>query len=352
MPFPSIDYRPPRPDTDLRIGVIGAGGIVQDAHLPAYRKAGFVVTAVCDVREDVAQAVARRFDIPHAVTDPRAVIERDDVDVLDVAIPDRGRLEIVEAAAKAGKHVLIQKPLAHDLDRARQIVASARAGGIKLAVNQNARWAPEFRMAKLLAAGGHLGEVYQIRWEMRNLADKQAWAAESWYGKESRFQILYWSIHHLDLVRYWMGAEPETIYCSIPRHPQQRMTGDVISAVVMDFSGQRDAVVLDNNASIEGRDVHQYFGIEGTKGIVEGDVAHPRDFLVRFGAEPDAIYKPRLEGEWYPDGFIGSMGDLLQAIEEDRDPMVTGEDHLNTLRLVEAAYRSAASHQALRPGEL
>ncbi|MEQ8762401.1 MAG: Gfo/Idh/MocA family oxidoreductase [Planctomycetota bacterium] len=351
MPLPDIDYRPLVPKTSLRIGVLGAGGIVRDAHLPAYRKAGFSLSAICDVREDAAREAARRFGIDGVETDPRALVERQDVDVIDMAIPDAGRLEIVKAAVAAGKHLLIQKPLAHDIDVAREIVRIARDGKVFLAVNQNARWAPEFRAVHSLIRGGHLGHVYLIHWEMRNWADSQPWAKDSWYGTEEKFQILMWTIHHLDLVRYWMGEEPVRLYASLPTRPEQNMRGDVVSSVVMDFAGGQHANVLDNNASLVGRDVHQYFGIEGTRGLVEGDVAKTDPIVVRLAAEPYAVFRPPLEGQWYPDGFIGSMGDLLDAIEKGRSPEVTGEDHIGTLQLVTAAYASAAEGRAVAPSD-
>lgn len=351
MPWPELVSRPPAPKSALRIGVIGAGGIVRDAHLPAYRKAGYHVSAICDVRRDSADAVARQFGIDAVETDPRALVERSDVDVIDLAIPDVGRMEVVEAAAAAGKHLLIQKPLAHELAAARRIVELARKAGVVLAVNQNARWAPHFRAARSLIEGGHLGDVYLVRWEMRNFADSQPWARDGWYGQEKRFQILFWTIHHLDLVRFWMGQEPVRLYASLPTRLQQSMKGDVVSSIVMDFAGGQHASVLDNNASLPGRDVHQSFGIEGTRGLVEGDVARPDPLVVRLASEPYAVFRPPLEGQWYPEGFIGAMGDLLEAIEQGREPEVTGEDHIKTLQLVAASYDSAQSGRAVHPAE-
>ncbi len=351
MPLPEIASQPPRPQTALRIGVVGAGGIVRDAHLPAYKKAGFTVSAICDVLPKAARAVADQFGIEHVESDVRALVERDDVDVVDIAIPDSGRLEVVEAAVAAGKHLLIQKPLAHDLPTARRIVDMAREGGIVLAINQNARWAPRFRAARSLIENGHLGDVYLVRWEMRNFADSQSWAKDAWYGREERFQILFWTIHHLDLVRYWMGMEPVRLFASLPKRPGQNMKGDVVSSIAMDFPDGQHAIVLDNNASLPGRDVHQYFGIEGTEGLVEGDVAHSDPITVRLSSDPHTVFRPPCEGQWYPDGFIGAMGDLLCAIEQGRSPQVSGEDHLKTLQLVEAAYDSARRGQVVCPAD-
>lgn len=137
----------PIPRSKRRIGIVGAGGIVAGAHLPGYRAAGYTVSAIADLRLDAAQKVADG-KIPHVFADPRALIECPEVDVIDVAIPEQGRAELWDALIAARKPVLLQKPLAYELEDAIALVERFEKAGIPLAVNQNARWAPPFRAAK------------------------------------------------------------------------------------------------------------------------------------------------------------------------------------------------------------
>ncbi len=349
MKLPPLDYAPKVRPFRHGIGVVGAGGIVRDAHLPAYKKAGYRVAGVCDVRKEAADAAAARFGVPFSTCDFRQLLDRRDVDVIDVAIPDEGRLEVIREAAARGKHVLAQKPLAYSLSAAREIVETCEKAGVVLAVNQNARFGPEYRAARNLARSGFLGEVYAVFFDMRNSTDSAEWATSGWYAREPRFQILLWSIHDVDLVRFFMGEEPTRVFASILTKPGQNFRGEVSATMTLEFERGRQAVILAHNASLPGREGYMRFTIEGTRGMVDGQVSPPRAFEVRHVDDPDAVTRPRLSGEWYPDGFVGTMSDFLAAIEDGRAPEVTGRDHLKTLGIVESLYRSAAEGVALPP---
>src|SRR5262249_27062554 len=160
--------------------------------------------------------------------------------------------------------------------------------------NQNARWGPEFRAARSLAKSGFLGDVYAIFFDMRNTSDSAEWALNSWYRNEPRFQILLWSIHNIDLVRFWMESEPERVFASILTKPGQNFRGDVSATMVLEFAGGRRAVIIDHNSSLPSRDTYMRFSIEGTRGMVDGQVSPPRSFEVRHLDEPDSVIRPKL----------------------------------------------------------
>lgn len=163
MHLPTRDYRPSlRPHPDLGIGIIGAGGIVRNAHLPAYREAGCTVVAIAGIRPEAAEEAGARFGIAQRVTDYRRLLENPAVRVVDIAIPGQGRVTVVRDVGAAGKHILIQKPLANTLAEAREIVRLAREAGVLLAVNQNARRAPPYRATWSLIRQGFLGTIYDI----------------------------------------------------------------------------------------------------------------------------------------------------------------------------------------------
>src|SRR5262245_47208156 len=131
MPLQPVPYQPEVKNKAPGIAVIGAGGIVNDAHLPAYRKAGFNIVGIADQSRDAVQRTAQRWNIPFATVDPLELIRRADVQVVDLAIPDQGRLELVRAAAERGLHLLIQKPLAAEMAAAREMVHVADRARVK-----------------------------------------------------------------------------------------------------------------------------------------------------------------------------------------------------------------------------
>ena len=351
VPIPPFD--PPR--SLLRIGVIGAGGIVQNAHLPAYAKWRYSVSAICDVDRAAAEAAAKRYGIPSVCATAEELLARKDVDVVDVAIPEHRRPAVLPALLAARKPTLLQKPLAYTLDEARRIVADFERAGVPLAVNQNLRWSPEFRAARHLIEGGHVGRVFDLRWTMRNTADSRAWAKGSWYSRDPRFQVLSWSIHHLDAFRFLLDDEPERVYCALPRCPDQNFVGEVCASAVIRMKGGCHVSMVDSNASTPGRPEVQLLDVDATGGSISFSVAEPRYFaywLAReIEGERDApAHLPRLEGVWYPDGFAGAMGDFLHAVERGVEPSVSGRRNLGTMALVDACYRSAAARQEVEVG--
>ncbi|MES2542632.1 MAG: Gfo/Idh/MocA family oxidoreductase, partial [Pseudomonadota bacterium] len=157
---PDLRYQPPMPRAYRpRIGVIGAGGIVS-AHLDAYRTAGWEVAAICNRTLFKAEAKAAEFAPRARVTDRwQEVLDDASIDVVDITPHPADRLPILEAALIAGKHVLSQKPFVLDLEQGRDLVTLARENGVKLAVNQNGRWAPHLAWMREAVRAGLIGDV-------------------------------------------------------------------------------------------------------------------------------------------------------------------------------------------------
>lgn len=134
-----LSYQPSfPPDYRPGIGVIGCGNIVRSAHLPAYMK--------------------------------------HHLNIADIATFPQQRIPIMRQALAAGKHILAQKPLALDMDQANAIVAEAERSGLKVAVNQNGRWAPPWRIATLLIDDGAIGDVTSITHPTESKAGRGMWA--------------------------------------------------------------------------------------------------------------------------------------------------------------------------------
>ncbi|MES2549946.1 MAG: Gfo/Idh/MocA family oxidoreductase, partial [Pseudomonadota bacterium] len=157
---PDLRYQPPMPRAYRpRIGVIGAGGIVS-AHLDAYRTAGWEVAAICNRTLSKAEVKAAEFAPRARVTDRwQEVLDDASIDVVDITPHPADRLPILEAALRAGKHVLSQKPFVLDLEQGRDLVTLARENGVKLAVNQNGRWAPHLAWMREAVRAGLIGDV-------------------------------------------------------------------------------------------------------------------------------------------------------------------------------------------------
>ena len=339
--FPDLSLPSP---THLHHGIvlIGAGGVVRHGHMPAYRRAGFNVLGVASRGQESVDSAQAEWAIPQGSTDWRRILDLPGVEVVDVSYPfDEERIEIVSAAAERGLHILMQKPMAHSMQAGIEMVRIAEERGVLLAVNMNLRYCPPYRAAFQAASQGLLGEVYLIVHEMWNTQDSQAWFQERWYSQQDRFQILEYSVHHLDLVRTWMGREPVRVKAVIARKPGQFSRGEMIASILLEFEKGGLGVVLDSNASHPDSPTRSTFRIEGDRGYAEGEASGAPRIHVRSDSLPAGQIDQSFQSNWFSNGFAGIMGDLLCAIEQGREPITSGRDHLKTLDLIFKAYDSA-----------
>jgi predicted dehydrogenase len=145
----------------VRVGVLGAGAWARGAHLPGYRREPRCrVVAIADVEVDRARAAAHEFDIAIAAADPRELLERDDIDLIDVCTPSHTHFELAWAALEAGKHVLCEKPVAYDYRDTLRARDLARQKGLKTKVGLTFRYSPAVRHMRDLVAGGFIGTPF------------------------------------------------------------------------------------------------------------------------------------------------------------------------------------------------
>ena len=340
LPYKPCDPRRYRPN----IALIGCGGITKH-HLTVYRRADYPVVALCDV--DLGRARARRAEFfPEAKVyrDWREVMRRDDVEVVDLAAHPHQRVPMIEAALEAGKHVLSQKPFVLDLAFGRRMCDLADRKGVKLAVNQNARWAPHFSYIRQAIRAGLIGEVAaahcSVHWDHSFL--------EGTPFDEVKHLILYdFAIHWFDLLACFLGdREPKRVYASVARTGWQTMKPPLLAQAVVEYEGAQASLVFDAHTRFGPHDRTYVTGRLGTLSSAGPDLKHQKVTLAT--AEGQAT--PRLHGCWFPDGFHGTMGELLSAIEEDREPENSARRNLTSLALCFAAVASAERHRPVTPG--
>lgn len=352
-----IDYRPVMPRRrDHPIAIVGAGGIVQDAHLPAYRKAGFPVAGLFDLDQDKARRVAAQHGVPRVYRSLDELLDDRSVEIVDVAVyPDR-QLAIVEQVAAAGRHLLCQKPLAIDYARAVRTVEAARRAGVKLAVNQQMRWDAGIRYARQLIERGLLGTLSYGVIQVHVLTPWHLWP---WIYQGERIEILFHSIHYVDSLRYLLG-DPVRVYTSGARSPGETTRGETKTITVLEYEGVLQGLI-DVNHGVWQNAPEARFRFEGSDGLVQGTIGllaeypHGRPDTLEFFARsvsPTTWFRPTLEDRWIPDAFVGPMASLMRAIEDGGEPETSGADNLKTLQCVFAAYRSIQEKRAVAPAEV
>jgi len=355
-----LDYLPPRPRRPhAGIGCLGAGFIMRDCHLVAYRNAGFRPVAIAShpggrLR---AEETARLRGVPRVCDSVEDLLADPEVEILDIAVPPHALLDVIRRAAAAPRPprgILAQKPLGMSYIEALEIVERCEQAGVTLAVNQNMRFDQSARALRSLLGRGDLGEPVLATIEMRAIPHWMPWQRD--YGW---LTLRIMSIHHLDCFRFWFG-DPQRVYASVRTDPRTAFPHtDGICLYILEYANGLRCSAWDDvwtgpaREGAEG-DIYIKWRVEGTEGLACGTIGWPSyparaPSTLRYSTrrQPGQWIEPRWDQVWFPDAFEGTMAQLLVAVENGAEPEISGRDNLKTMALVDAAYRSAAEHRAV-----
>ncbi len=357
------DYEGFSPDPQIRcrayrVGCIGAGFIMADVQLAAYRRAGFPVVGISSRSEAHARQAADRWAIPRVHRTPSELIEDPEIQIVDIAFPPDQQPELIRLALRQ-PHVLgilAQKPLAMNYAKACALAKEANQSDKVISVNQNMRFDQSMRVLKQLLVRGDLGRPVIGTIEMRAVPHWQPFLA-----RYDRLTLLNMSIHHLDVLRFLFG-EPIDIFTAASPDPRTKFAHkDGICISTLRFENGTLAVSLEDVWSgprEEGfeSDIYIRWRVEGTEGLATGTIGWP-DYpagspsTLRFNSRKSTGGKwvqPTWKTRWFPDAFAGVMEQLQFAIECGTNPELSINDNLRTMALVEAAYRSLDESRAVR----
>lgn len=341
-------------DERLPIAVIGAGAIVDYAHLPAYRGQGLEIAGVYDIDHARAADVASRHGVPRVYTSLEEALGDAAAPVIDIAVVPWAQPDIVRAGLDAGKHILCQKPLALELDAAIGLAEAGERAGRKLAVNQQLRFDEGIAAAREMVRAGWIGSPTTMSFTVNIATD---WSAWPWLVSSERLELMYHSIHYLDAVRSILG-DPMRVFCAASRTPGQTPVAETRTISTLLFKGDVRAIlhVTHENRT---RDPEATFRIDGTAGAIRGtlgllyDYPHGRpDTLDVFSLQvpTDGWLPYPVTTRWLPDAFAGPMAGLLQAVADDGEPPTSARNNIGTVSLVHALYRSVDTGEAQAVG--
>ena len=354
----SLNYLPRLPRRkDAAIGCIGAGFIMRDCHLVAYRQAGFNPVAIWSRASVHARAVAEQHKIDRVHEQLDDLLSDKQIEVLDIAVPPDAQPGIIHRAVQHKDHVrgiLAQKPLALSVREARECIDLCKKAGIVLAVNQNMRYDQSVRAMKNLLQCGWLGEPVLGTIDMRAIPHWMPWSRQL-----PSLATFVMSIHHLDTFRFWFGT-PDRVLASTRPDPRTKFPNkDGINLYILEYDNGCRAASWDDvwtGPAREGSesDISIRWRVEGTDGLARGTIGWPAypakvpstlDFTTK--RQPGMWFGPRWPEVWFPDAFIGTMAQLLCALEEGTEPEISGHDNLETIALCEAVFAAAQEHRVM-----
>lgn len=344
----NIEYKPVLPKKPSPIIVVGAGGIVNDAHLPAYKKAGFEVIGITNRTREKAEVLAEKFGIPNVYSTVAEAVAKAPADaVYDITIMPAKFVETLEQLPD-GSAVLIQKPMGDYFWQSKEILSVCRRKKLKAAINCQLRFAPYVSAARAMIKAGMIGDLYDM--EVR-VTLQTPWELFPHVMVHPRLEIQYHSIHYVDLVRSFLG-EPKSVMAKTLKHPAKELSSSR-STILLDYGDTMHAVINTNHDHVFGaHNQESFIKWEGTRGAIKAKMGLLMDYpngvpdlfeycLLEEGKKPE--WKTlELEGSWFPDAFIGTMSSLMRYKEGSSALLPTSvEDVIRTMAVVESAYLSS-----------
>lgn len=337
----------PFPDQaqELGIAVVGAGAIVNAAHLPAYQMAGLSVRGIYDIDGKRAQMTQQRFQLPRVYQHFAEILSDPGVAIVDLAVPARHQFGLLEQALQAGKHVLCQKPLAtsrRELQQIRRLVRQYPE--CQVAVNQQMRWSPLIRSLKQVLEQGSLGTPVLASMQVSVHTD---WTAWPWLLAEPHLLSLFNTIHLVDSFRFLFGT-PGRVYARGQRVAGQPSQGETHLLMSLEYESPLIGWLHDHHNN-ESPDRYATVRCEGSQGVAKGTIGiwdhypHGQPDSFEWTSRSQGrwvVHRPAIATGWVPGAFQGPMADLMFAIAEGHGPSVSVEDNAKTLATVFAAVDS------------
>ncbi len=345
---------------DWRIGAIGAGFIMKDCQLVAYRDMGFQAEAIASADRAQSEAVAKEFGIPKVYDGWMELLQDDSLEIIDIAIPPHLQLEVVREAVKHPniKGILCQKPISMSLADTREIVRLGDESGVKIGVNSNMRYDQSMRALKYVLDQGLLGAPVLGTIEMRAIPHWQEFLKS--YDKLELFGM---GIHHIDIFRYLFG-DPDRITTVCRTDPRSQFPHvDGITQYTYQYDNGFMATSLDDVWAWPGdpceKDIYIKWRVEGTDGMATGTIGwplyparEPSTFKMTCKAYPNTWIAPSWDTVWFPDAFRGTMSSLLCAVENGTEPEISAGDNINTIACVEACYASIREQKTVKLADI
>ncbi|HML21344.1 MAG TPA: Gfo/Idh/MocA family oxidoreductase [Aggregatilinea sp.] len=332
----------------VRIGVIGSGFIsnlhVNSLHLVPEAD----VVAVASLTTEVARQFADEHGIPDAYDNYEAILKRDDIDAVTVGIPNDLHEEVVVAAAQAGKHILCEKPLARSLPEGERMMAAVHAAGVKLVYGEMLCFAPKYVRAKKLIQEGALGKVFLVKQSEEHDGPHSPWFWD--VNRSGGGVLLDMGCHSIEFAR-WILDRPrvKSVQATLGRFMHSEKTlGEDHSIVVIEF--ENGAIAMAENSWAKTGGIDDRCEIYGTLGNTRADLVqgvglrtHSKvgyGYAVEKADSTMGWTFTGFEEEW-THGFPQEMRHFVNVVQGKEEPTETGEDGLEVLRIIYAAYQSA-----------
>ncbi|MGK3952421.1 Gfo/Idh/MocA family protein [Microbacterium sp. I2] len=328
----------------LRLGLIGTGWVANQ-HMAGARSVAaddLEVTAACDPRREVLDDFCDRHGIGARFASAGELISSGAVDAVVLLTPPAVRHEVIDPALEHGLHVLVEKPFGENGHDAVTFTESAEAARVTMAVSQNFRWFPEYTWLRDRLGRPDAGGIDFV--EARTFQNRPQ-APGAWRAEETKLEMAIFSVHLIDRVRWIARTPPVSVRAVTRRRRGSSLMGEQFSSLLIEFAG---GVVGTVTSSWTSRTLPlNTFRVDTDLGSASVERTAPMSGdatgTAHFGAQPERLtFAETQPGEHAALSYGSSLREFAVAIAERRSPQHSARDNLQTMGIMEAAYRSAA----------
>ncbi len=337
-------------DNKIGVGIVGSQ-FISTIHAEALKSVTDAeIVAVASPTEGHAKDFAAKYNIPHHFTDVNKMLELDEVDMIVLGAPNIFHCEITVAAAKAGKHVVVEKPLCMNLSEADQMIEACANANVKLMYAEELCFTPKYVRLKELLDEGALGDPVLLKQSEKHDGPH---APHFWDVNRSGGGVtMDMGCHGIEFFR-WMIGRPKikSVYAQMGTHVHQDKTkGDDNSIIILEFENGVTAVAEESWTKLGGMD--DKAEVHGTKGQAYADLLQGSSILtysnegIGYAVEKAGHtvgWSFTMFEEIWNYGFPQEMAHFVDCVKNDKQPAVTGEDGRAVLEAIFAAYKSAGS---------
>ena len=333
----------------MKIGLIGAGRIGQlHGELLTYYIPGAEIKTVAEIYIDQVKGWAEHLRISELTTDYTHVLNDSEIEAVLICSSTDTHAELIIEAAKAGKHIFCEKPIDFNIEKIKQALASVQAAGVKLQIGFNRRFDHNFKKAHELVESGKVGDVHIVKITSRDPAPPPIE-----YVKVSGGIFLDMTIHDFDMARYLSVSEVEEVYAqgAVLIDPVISQVGDVDTAIItLRFKNGAMGIIDNSRQAVYGYD--QRVEVFGSKGNIEVKNDFP-DSAKLSTAEGVVSAKPQYFFlERYKMSYVEELKAFVDAVANDKEPPVTGDDGLQPVLIGLAALKSLKEKKPVKIEEV
>jgi predicted dehydrogenase len=301
------------------------------------------LVAACDLDPVRARAAA-----PRAYTDAGEMLDREQLDFIDIATRPATHLELVRQTLTRRIPTICQKPMASTWEEACEMTRLAREAGVPLVIHENWRWQPWYRETQRLIEAGAIGKPvsYCFRTRQRDGMGEKPYARQPYFSEMPRLLVYETIVHHIDTARFLFGAI-DSIYARVRRH-NPAIRGEDCAMLVVRHESQVDGVI-DGHRFLDPEPPGPAMGEAWIDGDAAGLRINARGEIFR-GAE--LVYTPPPDPGYKGDSVYATQRHFIDSLKSGVADESNAQAYLETFAAVEAAYRSVAEHREVRPAEI